>query len=481
VRIKSLVVALVGLGILLPVSRIVHGQQAGNDWSTPIDITQGSTSNWRAFGVLLCDPYQNVHLFWADMPEQGTAAIFYRNDIADSWSVPVDVVSVSYRDVFELTGAISAINNTVHLLWVNTAASGDLYYSRAPLQRVSEPRAWSTPAILDQQVYNTGISIDAAGIVHVVYAGSNETGFQNDVHYIQSADDGITWSDAVLVFSKTTIVPSSIRSQMAIDDSGRIHVGVTVRSQDYGAQSEVGYLRSLDSGQTWSTYHKIDETGTTFQGVAWIAPYAFGDNEIHLTWHNPARMHQWSTDGGVTWKGRAEIMHLGAAFGGANHLAQDSAGTIHVATAVGDGVFSAEWRGSDWSSPQRIDHRPIDLHYQNIVVCQGNQLHITYYDTLGDRTVWYATRQVDAPHIERRRLPESAMLPTPTAIPEATPSAEPTAAPVRLTATSDIFWVGPSTPRSAPPWLSILAVAVPAMILVSGAVIVALKRKGDDD
>ena len=48
-------------------------------------------------------------------------------------------------------------------------------------------------------------------------------------------------------------------------------------------------------------------------------------------------------------------MPLAAAFGGRNELTQDSAGVVHVVTAVGDGVYSASWNGAEWSAPEQID------------------------------------------------------------------------------------------------------------------------------
>ena len=147
--------------------------------------------------------------------------------------------------------------------------------------------------------------------------------------------------------------------------------------------------------------------GTTFQGVDWIAPFSFGDNEVYLTWHDPRRMQQWSLDGGETWNGPIEIMELAAAFGGVNRLVKDSAGVLHVLTAMTGGVFSAAWDGTQWGPRERIDDRPNDPHGQYMVVCQGNQLHVVYHDRIvqnstGKFTIWYSSRQVNAPHLERR-------------------------------------------------------------------------------
>ena len=48
----------------------------------------------------------------------------------------------------------------------------------------------------------------------------------------------------------------------------------------------------------------------------------------------------------------------------------------------------------------------MEPHGLDLVVCQGNQLHVMYEDHLeSDATIWYATRQVTAPHVSRSPWP----------------------------------------------------------------------------
>ncbi len=417
-------------GLILLWSSVCRAQ-IGSPWSKPIDITQPSDTERGIFGILLCDPYQNVHLLWADLSQQG-AAIFYRNDINGTWSPPTDVLVVSEPVIIELRAAIAPQDNTLHVIWRNQWAIGALYHSQVPLAKADTPRDWAPPTLLaDSGVTDARIQVDPAGVIHVLYGLTNSAGTQNLVLHIKSEDDGESWSDPTTVTSLISDQPSVIHVNAAIDEAGRIHVGVSLRPQEYGGYSEVGYVYSADGGQTWGDYRQIEKLGLTFQGVEKIAPYTFGENEIHLTWHDPRRMHQWSSDGGQTWSNPVEIMPLGAAFGGENQLVKDSGGTIHVVTAVGDGVFSAEWRAGRWGAPEPIDNRAIDPHGQNIIVCQGNRLHVVYYDRTGPERVWYATRQVNAPHIARRPLPLPTASPpvsNPTPTPPLPGTAEPTAA-----------------------------------------------------
>ena len=220
--------------------------------------------------------------------------------------------------------------------------------------------------------------------------------------------------------------PSTIVLSTEIDARDRIHVGITIRSQTYGDYSELGYIRSLDGGETWQPYQAIAKQNEITPNVSVIAPFAFGEDEIHLTWHDPRRMHMWSTDGGVTWSNPVRIIDLGAGFGGANYLAKDSAGILRAVTGVGGGVYVSTFAGSQWLSPDRIESRWMDPHSQRLVVCQGNQLHVVYDDRIvRDTTVWYAHKQVDAPYIGRSPIPTAeprAVLPT-SAAPPPSPTA----------------------------------------------------------
>jgi hypothetical protein len=459
-----ILIVLLAAVVLSPVSS--YAQQANTSWSTPIDITQGSTAEMGSFDLLLCDPYQNAYLMWAEQSNSG-AAVYLRLDAGNGWSTAHDVIVTPGAVIFGLAAAIAKPTDTLHLIWSDQYLRGDLYYSQAPLAAVEEPRSWTTPQLLAQGTDWSSIKTDSKGTVHIVYGTTDNSGVEHTIYHIQSTDTGKTWSEPVVAYSVISALPAMIRPELAIDGRDRLHMGISLNSYEYGAYSEVGYIRSEDGGQTWGTYHLVQNKGSTFQGVAWIAPYAFGDDEIHLTWHDPRRMHTWSTDGGKTWHDPQEIMPLAAAFGGRNELTQDSAGVLHVVTAVGDGVYSASWNGTDWSAPEQIDNRFVDPHGQTIVACRGNQLHVAYYDRTGENKVWYSTRLVNAPPIERRPVP------TPVSANANTTPPTPTIATTILTAEPELRQpINTAPPNTSSPLKVIIIpfLAAAALIVVVAAV-----------
>jgi hypothetical protein len=329
------------------------------------------------------------------------------NDISGVWSAPIDVLTNAddVRVMIRLSAVIDPETDILHVLWVDQWIKGGLHYSQVPLSQANNPNAWMKSMPLAVGTENGAIDVDKDGVLHVVYGTSGADNLEVGVDYIRSTDGGITWSTPIKVVSKKVAFPSDPYAEIAVDGNGRIHVGVTYRSQDYDSYSEVGYVRSIDGGDNWDEYELIDDLGTAWQGVHIMSPYTFGDNEIHLTWHDPRRMHRWSYDGGNTWSEPTEIMELGAAFGGPNALTKDAAGTIHMVTSINGGVYSASWSEGKWGAPERIENREIDPHGQEITICRGNRLQIVYDDRGDSQKIWYSNRSVDAPRLERKSIP----------------------------------------------------------------------------
>lgn len=461
IRYRRFLVVLGAVGLLLLGDNKALAYQTGQDWSKPIDITQPSNRDWHLFGTVLCDKYQNTHLFWVDSTPDG-AAIYYRNDANGEWSSPIDVIAVPYPNIVGLREAIDPKRDVVHLFWVDQWLGGQLFHAQAPLAQAGNPRAWSTPTVMPDVTGGNTFQIDSKGVMHFVYSVADGSGMANTLYYMRS-DDGQNWSMPVEIVTLSSPLPSSLALSMALDEAGRIHIAVGNRSLEYGKFSEAGYLKSSDGGKTWGPYKVIETGGTTFQGVAVPAVFAFGKDEVHLTWADPRRLHQWSYDGGDTWSNPIEIMDLGAAFGGNNQLVKDAAGGLYVVSAEANGVYVAQWDGVKWGTPQRVEDRDIDPHGQNMTVCQGNQLHVAYYDRTGDETVWYSSRQIDAPPIARRPIPAPEVV-----APAVLPS---TAVTVTEAGTSQLGITAPGVGTEPPapeasPVLVVFMFIAPALIVV---------------
>lgn len=409
-RHKMQAVALLVIWFLSLLVTTTDSQARGltSEWSPPINFSRAGDliSNTP---VLLCDANQNTHMFWVERTDE-QAYIYYSSDASGNWREPIDILVAPRVNLLDaaITPSLQA-----HLVWA-TGNGGALVYTNAPLAEAGDPRSWSSPRTLVSDinamsdVYGGGNTLfaDSNGMLHLVYSQPNDAErFSNSLYYIRSENGGTTWSDPTLITTLVAPETSSMSGNIAVDNTGRLHVAWDVRSDQYGSFSQLGYVRSMDSGKTWG--HAFDlAIGSPPFGAAMAAVFAFGDNEVHLTWDIPDRLHRWSTDGGETWSGPIPIMSLGAAYGGFNKLAKDSAGTLHVIAAVGNGVYHASWNGT-WNPAQAIELRESDPHGQQFVICKGNQLHVAYYDRTGENEIWYSTKPTNAPEIARTAIKAS--------------------------------------------------------------------------
>ena len=469
--VRSVVILQIVAGIWLARNELGNAQTTSSRWSAPSDISAPVSAGRDLFGELVCDPYQNLHVLWSKGSDT-RSEIYYRSDVNGIWSAPIDVIALPEPVTTRLSAAITSPDPILHLIWQHSFTQGDVYYSQVPLTDAGRARAWSPPQVLIAEVDRAEILADDDGVIRIVFGKSDADSLGYGVYYIESEDRGVTWTDPITVMEGVLPYPSTISAGMAVDEAGRIHVTVSIRSYDYGAYSELGYLRSTDDGRTWSAYRQIYPEEVTPYGLSSLMVYAFGADEVHLTWHDPRRMHQWSFDGGETWSEPIEIMSLDAGFGGDNVLAEDSDGALHVVTGVQSGVFSASWDGSEWSAPERIENRSMDPHGQKIVVCQGNQLHVVYDDRVtADTTVWYSHREIAAPHIDRRAMPSSSFRSTTATVttpifPGATTAAGSVASPAGTPVTADFGTISTAPPSSSVSPLLMSFVAATVLVVV---------------
>ncbi len=390
-----------------------YAQGQTNGWSIPRNFSeQPDTASWAPY--ILCDRYQNLHLFWDEKLESvdgiPQSALFYKTDPGGLWSQPFDLLITPRFE--ELHAAITP-NDMVHLVWSNV--DHDVMYFRAPLVDATQIRKWSKPFVLASEAYASNVFVDNYGLIYVIYTVTNSEALKHSIFYKISPDSGENWSEEKLILEIDTPLPSTMLVQFAVDGRGRFHVVYTARSYDYGKYSVLGYLRSTDAGIHWDFPLTFPDS-TTFQGLALLGEYLFGNDEIHLTYDIPERLHQWSADGGVTWNEPIPIVNgveLGAAFGGYNQIVKDNAGMLHVVLTEISGVFHSTWNGADWSVAELIDAPDFDPHGQMMAICQGNRLSVVYGGNDPASEIWYSEKILSIPSIPQSPIPTPVANPTP--------------------------------------------------------------------
>lgn len=462
--------------------RLAHGEVAAQEntpgWTTPVNLSEVADMS-SGSPTLLCDGYENLHLLWVEQDDTH-ADIYYSRQSEMGWSVPNSILAL---DEITFIDAVISAQDIVHV--VAFTADGRLLHSFSLIHEAGNAHNWPVPSILADGIgplrnfYAGGgaLAIDQFGRLHILYSTADDPlNMSHTLFHISSTDEGLSWSPPAAVFATTAEVPVTFFGALQVDGRGRLHVVWEVRSHEYGVYSQLGYIRSEDYGQSWDPPVQLAVSEES-PGVAMPAVLVVGDDEVHLTWDTPERLHRWSGDGGNTWTEPGLIMPGGAAFGGFNRLALDSAGTLHVVSAEGGGVFHAVWDGMAWTEHETIDDRDFDPHFQQLEVCQGNRISVVYTDHLGANGLWYSSKVAAAP----ARSP----LPTPVSTPSLAPmlgaaAVTPDRTPVLTEANmnDDLHPVASLSVSEPGIRLQILAPVLPSMLVILVAVLfVRLHRK----
>jgi hypothetical protein len=406
------ILCLVVLFILEGISQD-YVQAQTNGWSTPINFSQ-QPDTFSGVANIICDPYQILHVFWGESLDQNgvpKSVIFYKNDIGGGWSQPLDLL---VTDRFDRLHSAITPDNLIHLVWSNNY--NEIMYMRAPLSETTHIRQWISPLVLENDAYNSNISVDKAGTLYLIYTTSDIEKLFVGIYYKTSTDSGRTWSISKTILETNTKLPSYATAQFIVDDRGRFHIVYSIVSNQYGVDTVLGYMRSIDGGKNWGTPLTFPPP-TTFQGLAMPAEFSFGNDEIHLTYDIPDRIYQWSFDGGESWSQPIPIANeeiVGAAFGGYNQLVKDSSGVLHVVFASAYGVFHSTWDGISWSPMEVIDKPVFDPHGQQLALCQGNRLSVLYGGNDVKSEIWYSEKMLNISGIPQSPIPTPISTPTTT-------------------------------------------------------------------
>jgi hypothetical protein len=401
---------------------------APSEWSTPSVIFR--TDGYATRPRVVADAAGDLHLlFFLREASQGGAAgatmIMYSRFQDGAWSSPVDVLVGAGTNTPSVTVDARGV---LHVVWEG-GTQGELAYSQAHVSQAGTARGWSRPRLLSEpNTFDSDILATEDGILRLVY--STKSGY---VWYQESVDGGASWSTPITVAEPETPGCTTNHPRVAVDSGGGIHVVWTELQLPSGwPPCGAIYSDSLDRGRTWSTPVRI-----AGPGYGQINLLANGSSTLLLAWNAMVgigeRKFTRSIDGGFGWQPAQHLStRLRGGFTGIPSMAADSAGVVHLVTAVdrplGESmaVYHMAWNGTTWSEPVlvsvgAIGFRSVELPW--IVVTNGNRLHVVYEDDF--QRIWHTSRAVPAPPIPPLPIPASDRTETASRTADGTPTAQP--------------------------------------------------------
>jgi Neuraminidase (sialidase) len=140
----------------------------------------------------------------------------------------------------------------------------------------------------------------------------NGAGTDPDIFFSRSTDNGATWSASQLIDSQSTSGNGNENHPAAITDGNGIWVTVWRSNEDFngaGFDSDIFFSRSTDNGATWSVSQPLNSSNTNsdnFPSVmtdgdgAWIVAW-FSDENLSGAGPDDDIFFSRSTDNGATW------------------------------------------------------------------------------------------------------------------------------------------------------------------------------------
>ena len=429
-------------------------QSAAVTWSRPVNLS--NTLQGSGDPAIVADSYGDVHVFWSeDMGGQpqgpegqfsGGNSIFYTRWDGESWTAPIDILSVPDDYIADFVQVVVDAENRLHAVWTGQSS---LYYSSAPAEMAYSARAWSKPVVLAnnsaRSAWMISIVADTAGTLHVAYA---TRGSEVGVYYTRSTDGGMDWGFPI----KLSAVPDSLEDsfsdvRIVADSTGRLHV-VWQTNQKAGYGQAIYYARSPDGGRNWGPPVRLGYREPDDFDVGYPYLVVRGESELHLIYNAGSRpvgrYHRISRDGGETWGNPEQILTDMEGINGYVVPLVDGAGQMHLIIDMRTrdtqvvGLYYARWLETDWSPVVPLatesPYGP-SAHYTAAAVRLGNELHVVWTQ-LRFGEIWYLRGTVPGvtpePTLERQ-FPAT---PTPSSFTASglsqspMPASQPTAQPV---------------------------------------------------
>ncbi len=228
----------------------VRSSDSGRTWSAPISVNSDAATDSSVNNDLFPAIKANGSGTWITAWAAGTVLLSRSIDNGATWSVSVSAGTGGTRPRI----GVSATGTWLVTFGGSIGPDGDILYIRSTDDGVS----WSAPDPVNTNAATDGagesdgrpdVATDDAGTWVVVW----EKNFA--VYAATSTDDGLTWSPPVLVTTATTGI-DSVSPRIASDGAGRWVV--VWESHDslggtIGFDSDILYAVSNDDGATWSS------------------------------------------------------------------------------------------------------------------------------------------------------------------------------------------------------------------------------------
>jgi hypothetical protein len=315
--------------LLLSIFRIAPAQAQVQGGGWSEPYRLSSEDGKSSEGYLVADQYGYVHCFWTEtLFENGLNVLKYARFDGTTWTKPNDI----YFTGLEIKNVSPFVDQQgiLHITW-SEGLIGLAYYTYAPANNTLSAQNWAKPLQINVPARPVYLRVDSKGIFHILYTNQTE---ESGVYYIRSEDSGITWSEPVWL--DPDILPGHNPDSLnfELDENDGLHAVWFYGAFERTARPDwVRYSHSLDGGHTWSAPFTIDQylEGSDHNLTNASPKMIVQGQNVHVIWaagEFPYRHHRFSSDAGLTWSAQVQI--FGELHGQAfDGLTVDRDGRVH--------------------------------------------------------------------------------------------------------------------------------------------------------
>lgn len=343
---------------------------------------------------------------------QGSEFINISQFDGETWSDPVEMIKSPDKKIGDLS-VLSAPDGKLYMVW-NGKSTGEIYFAWANANKSISPFEWSDPIALPVEGRITAPSLTGGINGELLLSYAVPVNENRGIYFVQSADQGETWSEPQLVFDASQSGWEMVGQPRLIQIDKDVYHAIWTKNSilEDGVVMGLYASSSRDGGLTWEQPQEIVDH--TIQS-SWLEQ---GSGILHRLWegekiNNPGIWHDVSTDAGNTWQRSIPISVLGEI--GEAAAATDSSGHIHLFQSYRSDqdqrmILHFWWDGRLWQSSDAIVYPSPDASIAHAVSASVNYqgkimvLALTQnIDPLSESTLQelnYSTRILEAALVE---------------------------------------------------------------------------------